>query len=88
MIPILDSILTIGHKQLITLHMVGSHWWYESRYGDSFRKYKPIANSKHIPSLKKEQIINSYDNTIIYLDYFINNIIEKLKNRIKYEKAA
>ena len=64
--------------------MIGSHWWYESRYTDEFRKFKPVIDSKHIPSLPKEQIVNSYDNTVLYLDYFLNEtieIIEKSKSK-------
>lgn len=68
---------------LYTIHMMGSHWWYESRYTQKFRKYTPVIDSKHVPSLSKNQIINSYDNTIIYLDNFLNEVIsiqESLNN--------
>ena len=61
---------------MTTLHMVGSHWWYEKRYTDAFRKYTPVIDSKYLPSLSKESIINSYDNTILYLDFFLNETIK------------
>ena len=61
---------------MTTLHMVGSHWWYEKRYPDLFRKYTPVIDSKYLPSLSKESIINSYDNTILYLDYILNEVIK------------
>lgn len=64
---------------LYTLHMIGSHWWYEDKYTSEFRQYKPVIDSKYIPSLTKEQIINSYDNTILYLDNFLNELINKLE---------
>ncbi|RKE98795.1 phosphoethanolamine transferase [Ichthyenterobacterium magnum] len=66
-------------NSLITLHMMGSHWWYENRYSDAFRKFKPVIDSKHIPSLSSEQMINSYDNTILYLDNFLNKTISVLE---------
>jgi lipid A ethanolaminephosphotransferase len=75
----LDSILPKQTEQLITLHMIGSHWWYENRYSDSFRKYNPVIDSKYVPSQSKEQMINSYDNTILYLDFFLDSVIERLK---------
>ena len=75
----LDSVLPKQTEQLITLHMMGSHWWYENRYSDSFRRYTPVIDSKYVPSLSKEQIINSYDNTILYLDFFLDSVIERLK---------
>ena len=76
-----DSIYGIKKNQFIGLHMTGSHWWYENRYSDAFRKFKPVIDSKHIPSLKKEQIINSYDNTLVYLDNFINEVIKRVENK-------
>ncbi len=74
-----DSILNLQKNQFTTLHMTGSHWWYENRYSAKFRKFKPVTDSKHIPSLEKEEIINSYDNTLVYLDFFINQVIESVK---------
>lgn len=79
MLPVLEGILGSNNTQLITLHMMGSHWYYENRYSDAFRKYKPVITSKYIPSVTQEEMINSYDNTILYLDYFLNEVIETAK---------
>ncbi len=79
MLPVLDSVLKTSHSQLITLHMMGSHWYYENRYREDFRKYTPVITSKYIPSVTKQEMINSYDNTILYLDYFLNEVIESAK---------
>ncbi|MGY5355275.1 phosphoethanolamine transferase [Wenyingzhuangia sp. IMCC45467] len=64
-----------------TIHMIGSHWWYESRYPKEFQKFKPIVKTKYLPSNTKEEMINSYDNTIVYLDYFLENIISFLEKK-------
>lgn len=77
MLPVLDRIIGTNTSQLITLHMMGSHWYYENRYGDDFRQFTPVITSKYIPSLTKEEMINSYDNTILYLDFFLNQVIER-----------
>ncbi len=74
-----DSILKTKKNQFITLHMVGSHWWYENRYSSEFRKFTPVIDSKHIPSLAPQQIINSYDNTLLYLDNFIDTVISSVE---------
>ncbi|MBT8262757.1 MAG: phosphoethanolamine transferase [Bacteroidia bacterium] len=79
MLKPIDSLLRLNDKQLITIHMIGSHWWYENRYEDRHRKFTPVIDSKYIPSLTKEQVINSYDNTVVYLDYFLNEIITRLE---------
>ncbi|WP_445721573.1 phosphoethanolamine transferase [Flavobacterium sp.] len=66
-------------NSLSIFHMIGSHWYYENRYSEQFKKFKPTIKSKYIPSNTKEEMINSYDNTIVALDYFLNNFIEELK---------
>ncbi len=66
-------------NHLITMHMIGSHWWYEDRYNDAERKYRPVIDSKYIPSMSKEQLVNSYDNTIVYLDFFLDAVIKRLE---------
>lgn len=79
LLPVLDRLLPAETSQLFTLHMMGSHWYYENRYPDQFRTFTPFINSKYIPSLTDEQLVNSYDNTILYLDYFLNEIILTLE---------
>lgn len=68
-------------NQFTTIHMMGSHWWYETRYPESFRKFKPVIKSKHVPSNTSQEMINSYDNTIVYLDYFLNELIKHVEKQ-------
>ncbi|MEE9406907.1 MAG: sulfatase-like hydrolase/transferase [Polaribacter sp.] len=70
-------------NRISTLHMIGSHWYYNSRITSDFQYFKPIISSKYIGSLTKDELINSYDNTILYLDNFLNILIEKLKQSSK-----
>ena len=79
MLEPLDSLLSSSNNALVTLHMIGSHWYYENRYTEAFRKWTPVIDSKYIPSLTPEQLLNSYDNTILYLDSFLDKVIEKLE---------
>jgi lipid A ethanolaminephosphotransferase len=79
LLPVFKKVFNPTKNQFTTLHMMGSHWWYETRYPESFRKYKPVIESKHIPSNSKQEMINSYDNTILYLDYFINETIKQIE---------
>lgn len=75
----LDSILELPGPQLTTLHTIGSHWWYENRYLQQHRHFTPVIDSKYVPSLDAQSIINSYDNTLVYLDDFLNQLIGKLE---------
>lgn len=68
-------------KKLILLHTIGSHWWYNSHFTEPFEKFKPVIKSRVISSCTNEEIVNSYDNTILYTDYFISQLIKDLKGK-------
>lgn len=67
-------------RKLILLHTIGSHWWYESHYPEEFRKFEPVIDTRVVSSCTDEELINSYDNTIVYTDYFITQVIDRIKN--------
>ena len=69
------------HNDFVLLHMIGSHWYYENRYDSSFAKFKPTIRSKYVPSNSSQEMINSYDNTILYLDNFLSNVIDYLEKK-------
>ncbi|MDH7446316.1 phosphoethanolamine transferase [Aquimarina sp. 2201CG14-23] len=77
----LEEQISKDKKGLFSLHMIGSHWWYEDKYTDEFRRFKPVVDSKYIPSMTKNQMINSYDNTILYLDNFLDQTITVLEQQ-------
>jgi glucan phosphoethanolaminetransferase (alkaline phosphatase superfamily) len=85
LLPYFDKALQ-QHKgnNFIVLHTMGSHYHYERRYNEQFREFKPICPNNlfltDITSCKKNQIINSYDNTILYTDFFISEVISRLKD--------
>lgn len=72
-------------KNLLILHTYGSHFHYEERYTDEFRKFTPTCRKKKFLSdmshCSIEERINSYDNSILYTDYFIKNIIDKVRDK-------
>ncbi len=64
---------------VIVLHQNGSHGpSYYRRYPDEFRKFKPECRSDTFSDCTSEEIVNSYDNTIYYTDYFLSKVIELL----------
>ena len=66
-------------NQLHILHSIGSHWWYNSHYTDEFEVYTPVIESRVVSSNTQEEMINSYDNTILYTDYFLKNTIDLIR---------
>lgn len=79
LIPEFKKIYNPHKNQFTLIHMMGSHWWYETRYPKSFSIFKPTIKSKYVPSNTKQEMINSYDNTLLYLDFFIDQIIKKVE---------
>jgi glucan phosphoethanolaminetransferase (alkaline phosphatase superfamily) len=81
LLPIYQKILNRSEKnKLIILHTIGSHWYYNNHYTKDFEFFMPITKSKIISQNSHEEIINSYDNSVLYTDAFIDKIISKLQN--------
>ncbi len=74
---------------LIVLHQMGSHGpSYYRRYPKQFEKYVPTCNTNELEQCSFEEINNTYDNTILYTDYFLHKVIQLLKiNSDKFETA-
>ena len=67
-------------KHLIILHTKGSHFNYTQRYPRSFAQWTPECVGVD-DKCSKEELINSYDNSVTYVDYFIDNVIDKLRDK-------
>ncbi len=79
LVPVLREILDKKEqKQFIILHTIGSHYRYNYRYPKSFEKFTPsLRTSKQ----SKQTLVNSYDNSILYTDFFLHNIIDLLRQQ-------
>lgn len=65
---------------LIVLHQMGSHGpAYYKRYPPEFERFKPACRSSKLSECGKDQIINAYDNSILYTDWFLSKTVELLK---------
>ncbi|MCH5225124.1 MAG: sulfatase-like hydrolase/transferase [Muribaculaceae bacterium] len=65
---------------LTIIHSIGSHWWSKSHYLKEDALFLPDMDSKEISLLDPQQIINSYDNSIVATDRFLYSIIEELRD--------
>ena len=65
---------------VIVLHQQGSHGpTYHLRYPKEFGVFKPSCDSNQLEDCTREQVVNVYDNTILYTDHVLNGVIEFLK---------
>ncbi|MBQ4797094.1 sulfatase-like hydrolase/transferase, partial [Pectobacterium versatile] len=65
-----DYINQLNNDGIIVLHTMGSHGpAYYQRYPDAFRKFTPTCDTNQIQTCSRESLINTYDNTILYIYY-------------------
>ena len=65
-------------KLFVVLHSYGSHFNYQERYPRSFAYFKPDSKSEAKPENRRD-LLNAYDNTILYTDYILHGIVERLQ---------
>lgn len=65
-------------KKLIVLHLIGTHMAYRYRYPSSFDKFKEVVHENEDWS----KAINEYDNAILYNDWVVNSIIDKVEGTL------
>lgn len=76
------------NKILIILHTSTSHGpTYSKKYPPQFEVFKPVCNRVELGSCSQTELINAYDNTIVYTDYILSKIIGDLKQLQEYKSA-
>lgn len=65
---------------LIVLHQLGSHGPnYFERYPAQDKVFSPTCNSNQIHKCSNEELINTYDNTLVYTDRMLGKTIDLLQ---------
>ena len=71
----------LKNDAVIVLHQQGSHGpTYHLRYPKEFAVFKPFCDSNQLEDCTQEEVVNVYDNTILYTDHVLNGVIEFLKH--------
>ncbi|MES2118522.1 MAG: phosphoethanolamine transferase [Pseudomonadota bacterium] len=81
--PLQRAMADPAPKKLIVLHSLGNHWNYSQRYPKAFDKWQPslfgVDKPVYTDTKIKPQLNNSYDNSILYTDWFLSQAIATLK---------
>jgi lipid A ethanolaminephosphotransferase len=65
---------------VIVLHMMGNHGpAYFRRYPAAFRRFVPDCETAELRHCSREQVVNAYDNAILYTDHVVASVIETLR---------
>ena len=80
---------TLDGNAMIVLHSDGSHGpEYFDRYPESMERFKPVCHTNQLSSCSLDELVNVYDNTILYTDHFLNQVIELLKRNSEQRDTA
>ncbi len=73
---IAERIAKLDRDTVIVLHMMGSHgpaYW--KRYPEKYETFKPTCKVAQFSHCTGPEIINAYDNTIVYTDHVLARLI-------------
>ena len=75
-------------KIFIVLHTSTSHGpTYYEKYPKKFNHFTPVCRSVELDKCSNEELINAYDNTILYTDFILASLIEELKLLDQYNTS-
>lgn len=75
-------------RVLVVLHLAGSHGpAYNTRYPARFEVFKPVCRSVQLHQCTREELVNAYDNSILYSDFVVARSIDMLKRLKSYSSS-
>ena len=74
---------------VVVMHQMGSHGpAYFKRVPASFKTFTPECTDTSLSQCDRAQIVNAYDNTIVFTDHFLSGVIHWLKTQEKTNTPA
>ena len=74
-----EKVQSINDNAVIVLHQYGSHGPdYFLRYPKEFEIYKPVCKNEDVKSCSYEELVNAYDNSIVYNSYLASEMLKDL----------
>ncbi len=77
--PFAEALQDPAPRKFIVLHLLGTHMKYKYRYPDEYIHFKDNAGLAPVLNDDKVEVINAYDNAVLYNDYVVANIIKQYK---------
>jgi lipid A ethanolaminephosphotransferase len=73
---------------VFVLHMMGNHGpAYYRRYPAAFRQFLPDCGTAELRDCTREQVLNSYDNAILYTDHVLARVVNALARTPRVDSA-
>jgi lipid A ethanolaminephosphotransferase len=85
-----DALVADGKgNRVLVLHQLGSHGpAYYRRYPDDLRRFLPTCDTPDLSQCDRAQIINSYDNSLLYTDRFLAHSLDFLERQAAHYDTA
>lgn len=85
---IADRLATITQNTVLVLHMIGSHGpAYHLRYPPARAVFQPDCKTSQFSACTVDQIVNSYDNTILETDFVLSRAIDLMAGTDRVHSA-
>lgn len=70
-----------AQKVFVVIHTYTNHGpSYNTNYPKEFEVFTPVCNTVEMSQTSREELLNAYDNSIVYADYLTHSVIEAVRN--------
>lgn len=84
----LQSTAAVAADRVVVLHPLGNHGPnYFERYPTQFKRFLPACENPELSQCQRQEIVNAYDNALLYTDHFLASTIGLLKSEADYDTA-
>ncbi|PKQ07189.1 MAG: phosphoethanolamine transferase [Alphaproteobacteria bacterium HGW-Alphaproteobacteria-11] len=74
------ALAAADNDMIVVMHQIGSHGpSYFKRFTDAYRVFAPTCDTNQLQSCTREEIVNSYDNSLLYTDKILAETVGLLR---------
>lgn len=74
--------------RVVVLHQLGNHGpSYFERYPPQYQRFTPACGNSELGQCKPQEIVNAYDNALLYTDHLLAQSIRILRSSADYDTA-
>lgn len=75
--------------RVVVMHQLGNHGpAYYRRYPAAFERFQPACHNDDLGKCSQQEIINAYDNAVLYTDHFLAEVIAYLQTQAPRRDVA
>jgi lipid A ethanolaminephosphotransferase len=83
-----DELKRNQRNVVIVLHQLGNHGpAYSQRYPERFKRFTPTCDEADLGKCQRDQIVNSYDNALLYTDHILAETVQRLSRQTTHDAA-